>query len=491
MLGIVITYYSLAECCTKVDVLDVVQLSDWTADAIYQAMIGVLKENNVPLHNWVGFCADTTNVMMGLNNSVSQRVKENFPTVIIVKCSCHSIHLVSSYTCKKLPSSLEDLVRTIYVHLKRSPKRQKGFEEFQKFFNEEQNPKKILAPGQTRWLSLQNCVRRILEYWEALKHYWQLITFEDKTHANELTYSTLKNPLMKCMMEFVEYALGLFNDFNTFFQSDAPNFSNLKTEVTRLLKTLGLNFMDPKYIRNTEGLLIDPHASGYYLPLKSIYLGVMATETLNELCDAEEKEVEKIYKSVKDFYIESMVQIKKRFEFVTDDHFDDAQFLIPQNAKNLQPISLQPVAKKYLIHRTELNFNISRLDSHWREHIFLENTADDLHEYWKGIFKVKEGSKLKYEELSKCVSLFLALPFSNAVTERLFSSLKIVKSDKRNRLNDETLSSLLCVKHGMKRTKQDTMYLMENNVLGKKYVKSNACATSSKQIRLSSSGLVD
>ncbi|KAG8175684.1 hypothetical protein JTE90_010159 [Oedothorax gibbosus] len=252
MLGIVITYYSLAECCTKVDVLDVVQLGDWTADAIYQAMIGVLKENNVPLHNWVGFCADTTNVMMGLNNSVSQRVKENFPTVIIVKCSCHSIHLVSSYACKKLPSSLEDLVRTIYVHLKRSPKRQKGFEEFQKFFNEEQNPKNFLAPGQTRWLSLQNCVRRILEYWEALKHYWQLITFEDKTHANELTYSTLKNPLMKCMMEFVEYALGLFNDFNTFFQSDAPNFSNLKTEVTRLLKTLGLNFMDPKYIRNTE-----------------------------------------------------------------------------------------------------------------------------------------------------------------------------------------------------------------------------------------------
>jgi hypothetical protein len=215
LLGVVVSYFSVTENRTNVDVLDVVELNDWTAQGIYNSMMEVLMDNNIPLHNWVGFCADTTNVMMGQEKSVAQLIKQNFPSVIIIKCSCHSIHLVASYACKKLPNSLEDLVRNIYSHFKRSAKRTKDFEDFQKFYNEESNPKKMLAPGQTRWLSLQNCVKRILEYWESLTHYWQLVFVEDKTHGNELTFSTLKNPLLKCLVEFVDYALGLLRPLMT------------------------------------------------------------------------------------------------------------------------------------------------------------------------------------------------------------------------------------------------------------------------------------
>lgn len=231
-------------------------------------MMNTLIENKLPLNNWVGFCSDTTNAMMGDHLSVSTLIHKNHPGVVIVKCSCHSIHLVASYACKKLWNSLEDLVRTIYNHFKRSPKRTAAFADLQKFCEPNKNPMKILAPGQTRWLSLQSCVRRILECWLPLQSYWRLLAFEDKTHSNDHVLSTLNNPLLKAMMEFVEHALGLFNDFNTFFQSDAPQFGLLKTRVNELLKTLALNFMKPEFVRDQSGLDINPLLSNEYLPLK-------------------------------------------------------------------------------------------------------------------------------------------------------------------------------------------------------------------------------
>lgn len=62
--------------------IDVVDCPDGTAVGLYTQMIYTLKENNVPLQNWIGFCADTTAVMMGQHNPVSQLIKLNYPQVL-------------------------------------------------------------------------------------------------------------------------------------------------------------------------------------------------------------------------------------------------------------------------------------------------------------------------------------------------------------------------------------------------------------------------
>lgn len=223
-LAVMVSYSD--KCETKVDVIDIVDCPDGTALSLYTQLINTLKENNVPLENWIGFCADTTATMMGQHHSVSTLIQKNHPQVLITKCACHMIHLVSNYACMKLSTSLEDLCRNIFNHFNRSPKNSAALKEFQIFF--ELEPHKMLRPCQTRWLSLQDCVKRILEQWQALEQYWNVLSFEDKTHANQLTYQTLKNPLMKCLMYFLEYSLGLFTDFNTFFQTDCPQFVQLK-----------------------------------------------------------------------------------------------------------------------------------------------------------------------------------------------------------------------------------------------------------------------
>ena len=79
--------------------------------------------------------------------------------------------------------TLEYLCRHFYNHFNMSAKRTAALTEFQLF--SETAVHEVLAPGQKRWLLLQNCVHRILEQWNALTLYYTSAHFEDLTHGNE------------------------------------------------------------------------------------------------------------------------------------------------------------------------------------------------------------------------------------------------------------------------------------------------------------------
>ena len=192
--------------------------------------------------------------MMGAHESVSSMIKQKFPWVVIVKCSCNMVHLVASYACKKLPKSMEDICRSIYSHFTHSAKRQYAFIEFQKFYQIDMH--RILQAGQTRWLSVKAAVDRILEQWDALSAYYRVLLVEDPTKLNELVYTNL-NPIMNCLFEFVAFALGLLTDFNVAFQADKPLFYCLKQETESLIKELSLNFLQKDYVKSTSAFEIN------------------------------------------------------------------------------------------------------------------------------------------------------------------------------------------------------------------------------------------
>lgn len=68
---------------------------------------------------------------------------------------------------------------------------------------------------------------------------------------------------------------------------------------------------------------------------------------LEEIQGAEPKEVEKLHSTAGDFYVEAIHQIKASFKFSDFDHYKDAEFVIPDNARNLGPTALFQVARKY------------------------------------------------------------------------------------------------------------------------------------------------
>ncbi|KAF2887669.1 hypothetical protein ILUMI_18504 [Ignelater luminosus] len=87
------------------------------------------------------------------------------------------IHLSSSKACLKLPRNVEDFLRSVGAHFSRSSHRQLKFKKFQEFFQVEIH--RILAPAQTRWLSVKACVDRVLEQYIPLKAYLAEAVFSD------------------------------------------------------------------------------------------------------------------------------------------------------------------------------------------------------------------------------------------------------------------------------------------------------------------------
>ena len=285
--------------------------------------------------------------MFGEHNSVSQLLKSEIPNIQLVKCSCHLIHLASSYAVLKLPKSLEDLCRDIYTHFHRSSKRQDVYKEFQSFFNLE--PAKLLAPGQTRWLSLQACVNRILEQYVALKNYFTLVVNEDPTHSNDRIHKSLQDKFTLAYLEFLSYQLERLNSFNILFQSERPLLHCLKKELEDLIKSIASDFMAIEYVKKTAPSQIDSGCSRFHVPLKQVYIGMAATATLHEMEAAGAgtlpQEFEKFRTDCRNFLIESIEQIQKRFDLDAE-ILTIVQCILPANAAALIPPSLQPICEK-------------------------------------------------------------------------------------------------------------------------------------------------
>lgn len=184
--------------------------------------------------------------MAGDHNSVFTHLKKDCPEILCIKCSCHMIHLAASKACLKLPKHVEDLLRNVGSHFSRSYGRQVAFQEF---FHVKIH--KILSPSVTRWLSVKQCVDRILEQYEPLKAYFTEIVFEDSSYTNQTILETTQNSFTKIYLEFMSYILEVLCDFNVLFQSEQPLLHKLKPEIEKLIKDVCMNFMKVESVKNT------------------------------------------------------------------------------------------------------------------------------------------------------------------------------------------------------------------------------------------------
>ena len=101
--------------------------------------------------------------------------------------------------------------------------------------------------------------------------------------------------------------------------------------------------------------------------------------------------------------------------------------------------------------------DLDKLDMEWRQHALEPRAKPDLHwdEYWLNIRNTTTPtSEAKYPVLMKFVGILASLPFSNASVERIFSKLKLVKTDQRNSLKSTSLVASLHAKMRMKNEQQ-------------------------------------
>ena len=153
--------------------------------------------------NLVGLGSDGANVMLGTRNSVLTGLKAKQPALISFHCNCRLVALIANHACKTLPDYLEDVRIQIWYFFQKSPKWYRIFEEFHAFVDS--IPHKLLKAGKTRWLSLEMCVNRFLEQYEALLSYFRS-TEERSSNIQRITI-TLEKPLTKVYLMFLSSAL--------------------------------------------------------------------------------------------------------------------------------------------------------------------------------------------------------------------------------------------------------------------------------------------
>ncbi|CAH1383553.1 unnamed protein product, partial [Tenebrio molitor] len=195
--------------------------------------------------------------MMGAHHSVMSLLKNDVPSLFIMKCICHSFHLCASYACQKQPRFVEDVTRDIYNYFSSSPKRVGEFVEFQIFANVKIH--KILHPCQTRWLSVHKVVKRILEQYGALYLYFNdAVMKKNDILAAENIFAKLQDPTTKLFLQFLDFILPLFNQLNLEMQSESPKIHVVYKNICNVLRTIYECFLKRNYIQSTEIENIDP-----------------------------------------------------------------------------------------------------------------------------------------------------------------------------------------------------------------------------------------
>lgn len=102
----------------------------------------------------------------------------------------------------------------------------------------ESKPHKLLKVGQTRWLSLETCVSRLLEQYDALLSFFR--SSEERLVSIRRITNSLEKPLTKVYLMFLSNALQVINAFTKLMQGVAPTVHFLLRKIQAFVKKLFL-----------------------------------------------------------------------------------------------------------------------------------------------------------------------------------------------------------------------------------------------------------
>ncbi|XP_045489241.1 zinc finger protein 862-like, partial [Pieris rapae] len=149
-LGVVIRYFSSDKNKVVSAFLALQPLESSDAVGIVAALVKCLDDHDLDLQNLIGFY--------------------NLPHLILIPCVCHSLQSAVTHASENtLPRNIEFLIRETYNWFSHSTKRQLEYKKVFELINCGETPLKVLRACDTRWLSIEPAIVRILSQWDELK----------------------------------------------------------------------------------------------------------------------------------------------------------------------------------------------------------------------------------------------------------------------------------------------------------------------------------
>lgn len=439
LLGIGIRYFSASRKTFVTTFLDLVELDECNADALCHAIKKSLDNHGLKLQKLIAIGTDNASVMTGVNNGVYVKLKAENPSLLLIRCTCHSLQLAVSHAAKEyLPRHLEVLIKDCYNWFSHSSLRQMKYKKLYAMMNDGMKPLKLVQLSDTRWMSIEAAIVRVLKQWDELKTHFECARREEKCYTAEQLYLMLCDKKNYVFLTFLKHVLGEVQFVNKKFEAETNDPTKLLNDLVQLIDSLSSKVLIPGR-RITEAgdieRFLDPNC----------YLGYEFEKNMKEGKFRDEPEIRKRC-------IGFVVCLVKELQNRLPDNVKVLRLMSTMSASEcLQPIKpgILDLAKMF-----EQNDEVlTRIDFQWKKlhHTVWKKNHDTL-QFWAEVADYRDATgDNPYSDICELALTVLSLPHSNADVERLFSNMNIVKTKQRNRMNNETLTAVLAVKYGLQK----------------------------------------
>ena len=201
--------------------------SDSTGKTLYEMVKKELfcgQDAHLVEKHFMGIASDKGGNLLAVRAGLANRLIKDYSYSIAVHDYCHIFNLVCEAAMEAFPESVVKTIKTISAHFKQSPMRKAIFREVQIERGVGKNEtKEILSYVPTRWFSLNDSIKRILELWDLLEIY-----FEQEGYNDELNLFNVENELMiKLLGSLIEK----LNFYNKRFESQNKNYLEIRADV--------------------------------------------------------------------------------------------------------------------------------------------------------------------------------------------------------------------------------------------------------------------
>ena len=298
----------------------------------------------------------------------------------------------------------------------------------------------------SRWLSLEACVNRLVEQYDALLSYFR--STDDKQAVVKRVKNVLEKPLTKAYLLFLSVSLPIINNFNKSMQQQSP-VHMLHQELEGLIRKLMLRFMQVRCVTDTADVTaIDIDDTEKYLPLEEIFIGSHTMQYIEDEVSISSSDVHSFRETCLAWWHMAVREAIKRLP-LGHSLLCNVHWLQP-GLQQYDLMSKVLVVAECLPQVVKLNEKPS-LQEEYMDYCMLPlpvsiKTEEAVDKFWHAVSEIQDISGQKrYPILTKLAKAVLIIPHGNADTERLFSHVGLNKTKHRNCLGLPALNALLSV----------------------------------------------
>ena len=419
-LGLCIQYLD-PQANVSVRALKLIEIRHGTAEFIAESIFDYLSKSALDLSKLAGGACDGASVMTGPLNGVVARIKVKVPQFLATHCVAHRLSLAAVNACvgSSLVSHFQALINQIYSFFSRSSVHTQNLKEIEKAVNDPQL--KMSRATETRWLSHQHAVDALRRSIVSVK-----IVLEQESvlgNATALGLSIhLKKPTFIATLLVLSDVLSVLGNLSRCFQSNSLNLLSVEDLVRDCKSAL-------------NELKEYPLQGGYSRDLSDVLASLEISEALNEAT---------FIPQVQSYLAKLIANIEQRFPQL---HIISLfGYLDPRNTHLGSPGAMLELAEHFQIDGAKL----------WAEFLVYKSFATNVH-IPSGLTPIEVVSRAILEPtkkdtmstlfplISDLLARLIVLPAASAQVERVFSSMKRIKTAQRNRLNTTTLDHLILV----------------------------------------------